>query len=816
MKKSFIFFCLVFFSTLSFSQKEDFNWCFGNSAGISFNNGSTTAFSNSVSNCADNSSTISDSLGNILFYTNGLTIWNKNHVTMTNGSGLLGSNNSGQCALIVKQPQSNLFYVFTTDQFAGANGLRYSIVDMSLQAGLGAVTTKNILLYTPSTEKIDAVYDPIIDSFWILTHTWASSNFNCYKLSGTGLNTTPVVSTIGSINSGGSQYGYNAMGQLTFSPDGSTVASGVYDNGTVELFDFNHTTGMLSNVRTITGYNHIWGIAFSPDNSKLYITQWTSNDITQFNLNAGSISNIISSATVIGQATSTNPNYSAGYLQLAPDNKIYIARFQMNYIGVIDSPNASGTACGFVNNGIYLGSSATCQAGLSRVASNHTINFTSQNICVGDTIKFLSINTANADSVSWNFNDPQSGSNHSSMLNPYHIFNNPGTYDVALMSYSSLIMDSIHHFVIVHPQPQIDIGNDTILCPGSSLLLDAGNSGSTYLWSTGSTSQSISVSSTGIYWVTIDNGSCANSDSILVTLQPLNVSLGNDTLLCGTSSYILNAGNAGSSFAWSTGDSTQFISVSSSGVYSVTVTNSACSGIDSMGIVFTAPPLVSLGADTTLCPGAYLTLDAGNSGASFLWSNSAITQSITVSSDGIYSVTASIGNCADIDSIHITVVPPIDLGREISLCNKNEVILSTNISASSYLWSTGSANPSITINESGEYYVIAVVGSCLLTDSIKVTGGDFSLYIPNTFTPNNDGLNEKFTPIGDGLTKYHLMIFTRWGEMIFESSDINFGWNGKFKGNLCQNGIYAWVINYHTICTGERDLRKYGSVMLMK
>lgn len=816
MQKHFLFVFLFLFTINSYSQNEDINWYFGDSAAISFKSGIPVLLNNCALYCADNSSTVSDSLGNLLFYTNGMTVWNKNHVVMSNGLGLLGSNNSGQCALIVKQPKSHLYYIFTNDQLNGAKGFRYSIVDIAQNAGLGAVTTKNVLLFSPCTEKVDAMYDQGSDSYWICTHTWASASFNCYNLTSAGLNSIPVVSTIGSVNDGGSPYGYNAMGQLTFSPNGTTVASGVYDNGTIELFDFNSSTGVLSNARTIAGFPYIWGIAFSPDNSKLYITQWTSNNLTQFDLNAGSISNIMASATIVGHATSTNPNYSAGYLQLAHDHKIYVARFQMNYIGVINNPNALGNLCGFVNNGVNLGSH-TCQAGLSRVTFNDNMqpDFTFQNICAGGTATFQSTNTIMADSVKWNFNDPSSVFNSSSLLNPTHIFYYPGTYNVILVTYTSSNIDSVHHNVIVYPMPVINLGNDTTLCPGNLLQLSAGNIGSAYLWSTGSTNQNIIVSTTGTYTVTVNNGNCSNSDSIHVDFQPLQVNLGRDTTLCGASSFAINAGNPGCSYQWSNGDTTQIITVSASGNYFVTVTNSICSVNDSIKVIFTAPPIIDLGDDTTLCPGASIMLNAGNPGASYLWSNGATTQSITVSSEGYYSVTGTIGKCSAADTIHVSVVPKINLHQDTSLCNAAEIILNAGI-ASSYQWSTGSTSQSITVTEPGVYWVTAKEGNCILTDTVNISGGEFTLYIPDAFTPNNDKLNDIFEPKGEGITKYHLMIFNRWGDMIFESNNINTGWDGKFKNEQCPIGIYSWVINYSTICSGTTNTLQYGYVMLMK
>lgn len=356
-----------------FAQKEGNIWYFGDQAGLDFNSGTPVALTNGALITSDNSSTISDTGGNVLFYTNGVTVWNKNNAVMYNGTGLLGNISGGQSTLIVPEPDSsNIYYVFTVDAQAGPNGLHYSIVDMSQQAGLGAVTVKNILLFTPSTEKIDATYDVSTNSYWVLTHTWNSNDFNAYKISSAGIDTVPVVSAVGSVNTGGNPSGYNAQGQMTFSPDGLNIASAIYSAGIIELFNFNLSTGVVSNPITITGYTDAWGTAFSPDDKKLYFTRWFTDSVYQFDLTIDSLSAIEASATIIGHANGTGEGgYEAGYLQIGPDGKIYVARWGENYLGVINDPDSLGSACNFVNNGVFLGT-GVCQAGLSRTVVRKT------------------------------------------------------------------------------------------------------------------------------------------------------------------------------------------------------------------------------------------------------------------------------------------------------------------------------------------------------------------------------------------------------------------------------------------------------------
>jgi hypothetical protein len=377
MKLYSIAFCLILlFSKYSYSQKENNVWYFGDHAGLDFNSGNPQVLTNGAMMTYDNCTSIADDItGQLLFYSNGIKVWNANHTPMPNGNGLMGNTTGGNSAFAVKQPDTShidstafmkteavrgKYYLFTSDAFAGSDGIRYSIIDMSLNGGFGDVTpTKNILLKSPATEKITAVTHANNKDVWVIIHPWNTSSFNAYLLTGNGLKTTPVVSNAGSSHSGDN---YNAMGQISVSPTGDKIAVAIYNLGIYQIFDFNRSTGILSNPITISGYPEAWGLEFSPDGSKLYATQWTHSVINQFDLSIYTSSAIASSVQVVGNATGPS-GYKAGYLQMGPDKKIYVAKFESEYLGVIKSPNLLGNACNFVDNGIKLGGKLS-EAGL--------------------------------------------------------------------------------------------------------------------------------------------------------------------------------------------------------------------------------------------------------------------------------------------------------------------------------------------------------------------------------------------------------------------------------------------------------------------
>ena len=303
----------------------------------------------------EGSSSIADSSGNLLFYTDGINIWNKNHIVMPNGSGLLSDESSTQAALIVKQPGINPFYyVFTTDAFEFSNGLQYNIVDMTLQGGLGDVSLLNAPLNTPCDEKICAVGHANGVDVWLINSASYGDTIYAYRITPAGLNPAPVISPIRNVNDP-----FNFAGQLKASPLGNKLAVCLPDSG-FEIYDFDNATGAVSNPVSIFNYPYIYGaygIEFSPDGSRLYGSLHSDHKIYQFDLLAGSPSAIVASATLISSIAR-----SYGSLQLAPDNKIYVAEVGGNSIGVINDPNQLGTACNFVNSSISI--SGSCIYGL--------------------------------------------------------------------------------------------------------------------------------------------------------------------------------------------------------------------------------------------------------------------------------------------------------------------------------------------------------------------------------------------------------------------------------------------------------------------
>nr|WP_320120332.1 gliding motility-associated C-terminal domain-containing protein [uncultured Marinifilum sp.] len=282
--------------------------------------------------------------------------------------------------------------------------------------------------------------------------------------------------------------------------------------------------------------------------------------------------------------------------------------------------------------------------------------------------------------------------------------------------------------VTVYPNPTVDLGADQETCAGGTITLDAGNTGSTFLWSTGETTQTITVSASGNYSVVVtDANGCSATDDVNVTVHPNpTVDLGSDQETCAGTSIVLDAGNSGSSFLWSTGETTQTITVSASGNYSVVVTDAnGCSATDDVNVTVHPNPTVDLGADQETCAGGSITLDAENSGSSYLWSTGETTQTITVSVSGNYSVVVTDANgCSATDDVNVIVHPnpTVDLGADQETCAGGSITLDAENSGSSFLWSTGETTQTITVNASGNYFVVVTdTNGCSASDDVNVT-----------------------------------------------------------------------------------------------
>lgn len=332
-------------------------WYFGFEAAMDFRSGRAVALAGSAMRAQEGSAVATDTAGNLQFYTNGVTIWDKQHQLMPGSANLLGNEPATQPALVVPKPHAgSSYYVFLVDAQAGAVNsgcgcLSYVEVDMAARNGLGRVLARPQNLFRLTTEKVAAVRHANGRDVWVLGHEWATDAFHAYLISPDSISKQPVISRVGSVHTDGARTQYpavNAVGQMKFSPDGRRLALAVYDSSFVEVFDFDRTTGQVRNpikldrdIADPDGTRGCYGVEFSPDGRKLYVSRVTSpdddaSDLTQFNL-AVRPDQVAGTAVLlpgIGRA-----------LQLAPDGRIYAAQALSFTLNAILAPNLAGRDC---------------------------------------------------------------------------------------------------------------------------------------------------------------------------------------------------------------------------------------------------------------------------------------------------------------------------------------------------------------------------------------------------------------------------------------------------------------------------------------
>ena len=448
---------------VSYAQGEANIWYFGQNAGVDFSSGTPVALTDGAMVTAEGCAVLSNAAGQLLMYTDGKTVYNRNHQIMPNGTGLLGHDDSTHSGVIVPLPGStHLYYVFTIDFQAHPNGFRYSIVDMDLDAGLGEVTTtKNILVYSPSSEKISVVKHANDTDYWVVTHGINTNAFYCHLLTASGLSTNPVINNIGAVVDANI-----TIGAIKFSPDGTKLAlcHGTTTSSVIkylELFNFNTTTGILTNpVNLITSLDEYpYGVEFSPNNNLLYVSLTFAEKIYQYDLNA---TNIVTSKTVIYQSDGTD-YHSVRALQLGPDNKIYIAT-GLKYLSIINNPNIIGLGCGFVKVGLDLANKYS-YLGLPVFNQSYFFNpaIQLQNACVGEATSF-ELNNSAVTSTTWDFGDGSS----STLLNPTHTYTTAGTFTVSVVATSPNGTGTNTRDIVISEVPTATQPNEIKICDSNN------------------------------------------------------------------------------------------------------------------------------------------------------------------------------------------------------------------------------------------------------------------------------------------------------------------------------------------------------------
>lgn len=353
------------------------------------------------------------------------------------------------------------------------------------------------------------------------------------------------------------------------------------------------------------------------------------------------------------------------------------------------------------------------------------VDFDTAMICRGDAMLFEDLTpiiNAVASQV-WDLGDgspPVYGSPVS------HIYGTNGTYDVTLyVADINGCSDSLVRQVTVVEGPDLALGPDVDLCDGATAVLDGNDPGATYMWNTGAQTQTISTDTAGMYWVqAMSPGGCTRTDSVIVAFHPFPINVLSDTAMCSDEPLMLDASNAGSTYAWSTGDTTAVIAVIATGVYSVTITTEHdCVSSFAADITLHPELFVDLGADQFLCDGGVAVLDAGAfDNVEYYWSNGDTTQTTTTNTTEELWVMVHDPLCPVYDTVLVTFQPlPVITLLDTVLCVEEVVPLDAGNEGASYLWTTGETTRTIIAGTQSGLYGVVVTLPTGCTDSSAAT-----------------------------------------------------------------------------------------------
>jgi gliding motility-associated-like protein len=378
------------------------------------------------------------------------------------------------------------------------------------------------------------------------------------------------------------------------------------------------------------------------------------------------------------------------------------------------------------------------------------------------------------------------------------------------------------------PVPDIEIyTNGQLECPNDRVILSINAPyGLQFNWSDGSTGVFTSVEEPGLYWVEAFNSCGFDRDSVSIETQgkpyPELAIFTDRTMLCqGESATLTAQTNTQGFLVWSTGYvALESIVVDTPGVYEAFFINDC--GRTEASISISGPPdlEVAIDAPEDMCEGTPETLRAISANAlSFEWSDGTSGSQMSTPTPGNYTVTVT-GICGEKTSTSHYIAgvpyPEVVIRQEESLmCDGAQVLLFADaLHTDEYEWTTGSAEPETYIDERG-LYGVTVRNRCFeASDQVLVTTVPAPAFVPNAFSPNGDQVNDEFRPLPacPDASDYQFRVFSRWGELVFESKSINQGWNGFLNGRPAARGVYVWSLNFRI---RDREYHLTGDVMLM-
>jgi gliding motility-associated-like protein len=848
-------FGLTCFSYTSKAQQGNI-WYFGEGAGLNFNVTPPQPLTNGVLNTNEGCASICNKTGSLLFYTDGVTVYNKNHQAMPNGTGLLGNSSSTQSAIIIPNPgDTNLYYIFTADcvENSFANGYNYSLVDMRLDGGLGNITAqKNINLNSSSTERLTAVKAANGIDYWVITKGINNNRFMVYKVDCNGINPNPVISDVGvSHIFDPSQYG--GAGAIKASPDGKKICIAIaWPVAMAELFDFDNTTGRLSNPIDLTGYTSgyifIYGIEFSPNSKLLYVSTSLNRTINQYDLSSGNSATINASRYIINTA----PFYPAA-LQLSPDRRIFVASPQVPSVSVINNPDIYGAGCNVSFGSINL-AGRLCKAGLpAYIASffdvtNH-IDFT--NSFVDCHVQF-SGTTDLSGNLNWNW-DFGDGTFAAGQITD-HSYRKVGVYNVTLTVKSTSAACGLpltDSFTITKPitinnvfAVDYDYVGNCVNQPtqfSDSTVLTIGNITSR-TWDFGDgtpTSNALNPShiytNVGVYNVKllISTSGVCNADSMIkqvhIETMPTTIFAPPNGCINQPVQFTDNSTNPVSGvgqWKWFFGDGDSSVLQNPVHTYinygnytaqlQVASPHGCAAAAVTQPVVIDSKPVAAFDYQfPCLDKPTIFTNNSSNDFGTMIYNWQFGDNSSAAVANPLHQYLAAATYTARLtvstpNGCSTSITKPVIVANIFANAGRDTIALYdqpfqlSGSGGGNYLWSAATnlssaiiANPVARLKKD-EIFTLQTTNAdgCVATDdvSIKVVT-NFNVFVPKAFTPNGDGINDILKPLPIGIDHLnYFRVYNRYGQEIYSTKELGKGWDGKINGTRQPQGAYVWMV----------------------
>lgn len=825
-------------------QQEARNWHFGETNfGLQFNGGQKPDFTfNSYTPYGnEGASVLSNPLtGELMFYTDGITVVDKNHRAMPNGNGLLSNISTSGTARICPVPYDcGKYYIFHSDTEMGVNptgNLYYSIVDLNAagngtpQVPMGDVILKNQLIQVNVSEALDVVPKKgISHEYWLVVGRNFPSEIHVFDVTTNSVVphfSTPLSPELTDIRC----VRHNPV-------DNRLAVCSLIEREPVQVLEFNVLTGKIGTIHQVVGTpvgnsgvvgTGFYDIEWSPDGSKFYLSKYKSVNEGGAIYQADASDLSVPILEII-QLANIPVNQARG-LRRGPDGRIYFLyrddMSQVNNIGAILNPNLPGLAC--LPDPTFLVTPELKNTHLfphflklANTVPRIPDKIITQNFCEDSTGIFIfnplkDVTDNESDQLFIEFLDATPGawtikSNGKTVeiqVGKAHV----GVLVLTLQVCDDYCLKSCDTFkwVLNRKINTIDIGLQTEwnACEGDTIQVNAAiRPGLTnFQWSDGTIGPNLNTTSPGVFVVNAsDAKGCSYSDTINTEFAqvPL-IDLGPDTSFCDKNGVLLRNlyGDTGT-FLWSTGSKGDSLRINDPGWYSLQLEQNGCISVDSIHVEKVPGPDLELGMDTVVCGNSILLKPVYFTGNLLWWDGTRAIEKWVVT-DGTYVAKATLSGCTVEDKIHVKFpyLPKPVLNGE-TICGDTVTYIHLPVDQN-YVYEFGNERliPPLKIPTTAGTYYLTLRNECYaVVDSFEIAPSPCGIRIllPNAFTPNADGTNDLFKGIFQGdFENFRLCIFNRYGEQLWCSENKEAGWDGFVNGNRAQQGVYVWQLQYKT------------------